>query len=83
LIPQGVGKFQIQCWINQNFDVQCSADLSTWTSVTTVTNETGTLIFEDAEAGQHDCRYYRVVVPPIGSDLTPLAFRTRSSNEAD
>jgi hypothetical protein len=61
LIPQGVGKFQIRCWLNQSFDVQCSADLASWTTVTTVTNETGTLIFEDAESDQHDCRYYRVV----------------------
>jgi len=63
LVPQGVGKFQIQCWINQSFDVQCSTNLSTWAKAATVTNTTGTLIFEDAEADQNDCRYYRVVVP--------------------
>jgi hypothetical protein len=63
LIPQGVGKFQIQCWIGQSFEVQCSADLSTWTTAATVTNTTGTLICEDVEADQHDCRYYRVVGP--------------------
>jgi hypothetical protein len=28
LIPQGVGAFQIQCWINQSFDVQASTDLA-------------------------------------------------------
>jgi hypothetical protein len=61
LIPQGVGKFQIQCWIGQSFGVQCSADLSTWTTVAIVTNTTGTLIFEDVEADEHVCRYYRVV----------------------
>jgi formylglycine-generating enzyme required for sulfatase activity len=61
LIPQGIGKFQIQCWINQSFDVQGSTDLVTWTPVTTVTNTTGTLVFEDAETDRHDCRYYRVV----------------------
>jgi formylglycine-generating enzyme required for sulfatase activity len=60
LIPQGVGKFQIQCWVNQSFEVQCSSDLTTWTPVATVTNLTGTFIFEDVEADQHDCRYYRV-----------------------
>ena len=63
LIPQGVGKFQIQCWVNQSFDVQCSIDLSTWATAASVTNTTGALAFEDAEADQHDCRYYRVVVP--------------------
>jgi hypothetical protein len=61
LVPQAAGTFQIQCWINQSFEVQCSSDLTTWTPVTTVTNETGTLIFADVEADQHDCRYYRVV----------------------
>jgi enediyne biosynthesis protein E4 len=61
LIPQSAGSFQIQCWVNQSFDVQCSSDLATWTPVTTVTNETGTLVFEDLEADQHECRYYRVV----------------------
>ena len=63
LIPQGAGKFQIQCWIGQSFEVQCSADLSTWTTAAIVTNTTGTLIFEDVEADQQDCRYYRVVGP--------------------
>jgi hypothetical protein len=29
--------------------------------VNSVTNLTGTLVFEDVEAGQHDSRYYRVV----------------------
>jgi formylglycine-generating enzyme required for sulfatase activity len=61
LVPQSAGKFQIQCWINQSFEIQCSSDLTTWSPVTTVTNETGTLIFEDVEADQHECRYYRVV----------------------
>jgi hypothetical protein len=63
LVPQGVGKFQIRCWVNQTFDVQCSTDLTTWTTAATVTNETGTLIFEDAESDQHHCRHYRVTVP--------------------
>jgi hypothetical protein len=61
LIPQAAGKFQIQCWINQSFEVQCSSDLTTWAPVATVTNLTGTLIFEDVEADQHECRYYRVI----------------------
>jgi hypothetical protein len=60
LVPQGIGAFKIQCWINQVFDVQASTDLATWSDVATVTNTTGTLVFEDAEAGQHASRYYRV-----------------------
>jgi hypothetical protein len=61
LIPQGAGAFQIQCWINQSFDVQASTDLAAWSTVATATNLTGTLVFQDVEAGQHDSRYYRVV----------------------
>ena len=60
LVPQSKGGFQIQCWIGQSFEVQASTDLIQWTPVATVTNETGTLVFEDVDADQHDCRYYRV-----------------------
>jgi hypothetical protein len=61
LVPQGVGAFQIKCWVNQSFEVQSSGDLVTWTPVATVTNTTGTLLFEDAEVAQHENRYYRAV----------------------
>lgn len=60
LIPQGAGAFKIQCWTNQVFDIQASTDLTAWSTTATVTNTTGTLVFEDAEAGQHASRYYRV-----------------------
>ena len=39
LVPQSAGKFQIQCWVNQSFEVQCSSDLTTWAPVATVTND--------------------------------------------
>jgi hypothetical protein len=61
LIPQGVGAFQIQCWINQSFEVEASTDLTGWSNVATVTNLTGTLVFEDAEADEYASRYYRVL----------------------
>jgi hypothetical protein len=64
LIPQGAGSFQIRCWINQSFEVQASMDLVEWSAVETVTNLTGMLVFEDAEAHQHTSRYYRVVTRP-------------------
>jgi hypothetical protein len=64
LIPQGVGAFQIQCWINQSFEVQASTDLTEWTTLETVTHsEAGTLPFVDAQADQHQSRYYRVMAP--------------------
>jgi hypothetical protein len=61
LIPQGAGEFQIQSWINQAFDVEASTDLTGWSNVATVTNLTGTLVFEDAEADEYASRYYRVL----------------------
>jgi len=61
LIAQSPGGFRIQCWVNQSFDVQASTDLADWVVVDTVTNETGTLVFSDADGDQHTCRYYRVV----------------------
>jgi hypothetical protein len=61
LVPESAGRFQIQCWINQSFEVEASTDLASWSTVATATNTAGTLVFEDAEAGQHESRYYRVV----------------------
>jgi hypothetical protein len=62
LVPQGVGAFQIQCWINQVFDVQASPDLAHWSTAATVTNTTGTLIFQDTEGEpQTAACFYRVV----------------------
>jgi hypothetical protein len=60
LMPQGAGTFQIQCWIDQAFNVEASTDLAGWSNVATVTNLTGTLVFEDAEADEYASRYYRV-----------------------
>jgi len=61
LTPQAAGGFRIQCWIDQSFDVEASTDLENWTFVDAVTNEAGTLEFQDPEPAQHTCRYYRVV----------------------
>ena len=61
LRPLASNGFQIQCWLNQSFDIQASTDLAAWTHVTTLTNETGTLEFHDPDTSNHDCRYYRVM----------------------
>ena len=61
LTSQGAGGFQIQCWINQSFDVEASEDLQSWSVVDTLTNETGELVFHDTEPLEEICRYYRVV----------------------
>ena len=61
LIPNTAGGFEIRSWINQSFDVEASTNLTTWTMTATVTNLTGTLIYQDENMGLHDCQYYRVV----------------------
>jgi hypothetical protein len=60
LVPLAPCGFQIQCWLNQSFDIEASTDLTTWTHVTTLTNHTGTLEFHDPDNHDHFCRYYRV-----------------------
>jgi len=61
LRPLASNGFQIQCWINQSFDVETSTDLDTWARVTTLPSETGILEFHDSENSNDDCRYYRVL----------------------
>ena len=61
LMPLAPGGFRIQCWVNQSFDIETSTDLTAWTHLTTLTNETGTLEFHDPENSNDDCRYYRVL----------------------
>lgn len=63
LEPQGPGAFRIRCWKGQAFEVQASADLRQWSSLGTVTNETGTLEFTDPAGAAHSHRFYRAVSP--------------------
>ena len=59
LVPQGPGAFQIKCWKGMVFTIDGSSDLTTWTSLATVTNMTGTLQWTDAEAIRQSGRFYR------------------------
>lgn len=62
LLPLGVGEFQILCWKGMVFEVQKSHDLQSWQSLGMVTNETGTLIFQDPQGGTGtNCCFYRAV----------------------
>jgi hypothetical protein len=61
LRPLASNGFQIQCWINQSFDIETSTDLTAWAHVTTLTNETGTLEYHEKVKNDDDCRYYRVL----------------------
>ncbi len=61
LVPLGPDEFQIRCWKGMQFEVQESADLQTWASLGTVTNETGTLVFKDSQGEPQTACFYRVV----------------------
>ncbi len=49
LVPLGPREFQIRCWKGMQFEVEKSSNLQTWDSLGVVTNETGTLIFQDTQ----------------------------------
>lgn len=55
------GVLEILCWKGQKFEVQAAPDLSTWTPLGILTNETGTLTHTDPDTGTNPLRYYRVV----------------------
>ena len=57
------GELRIQSWKGQEFQIESSLDLKQWTPLTTVTKETGALIFTDPTAGRVSHRFYRVSVP--------------------
>jgi hypothetical protein len=62
LVPLGPREFQIRGWKGIRFEVEKSPDLQTWVSRGLVTNETGTLIFQDAPGDpQTTAWFYRVV----------------------
>jgi hypothetical protein len=62
LVPVGPREFQIRCWKGMRFEVEKSHDLQNWDSLGMVTNETGTLTFQDTQGDpQATFCYYRVV----------------------
>ena len=61
----GPGTFRGRSWKGMAFEVQASIDLHQWspvTTVTTVTNQTGTLEFTDSDAANLSQRFYRAVL---------------------
>jgi hypothetical protein len=62
LAPLGLREFQIRCWKGMRFEVEKSHNLQNWDSLGVVTNETGTLVFEDAQGDPLTAGcFYRVV----------------------
>jgi hypothetical protein len=62
LMPLGPREFQIRCWKGMRYEVEKSHDLQTWESLGTVTNLTGTLVFQDTQSPPETaCCFYRAV----------------------
>jgi hypothetical protein len=62
LLPLGCREFQIRCWKGMRFEVEKSHNLQTWDSLGTVTNLTGTLVFQDTQSPSGTaCCFYRAV----------------------
>jgi len=57
----GAGQFRIRSWKGMAFSVEASPDLSNWSPLGTVTNETGTLTFSDPAPATVPQKYYRVM----------------------
>jgi hypothetical protein len=55
------GVLKVRCWKGQEFSIESSTDLRQWQTLSTLTNLTGTLEFDDAEAVHHVMRFYRAV----------------------
>jgi hypothetical protein len=58
----GAGVLRIQSWKGMAFETQVSTDLKQWSSLTTVTNLTGTLEFMDPNAANQVWRFYRTML---------------------
>ena len=58
----GPGAFRVQSRKGMAFEVQAPIDLKQWSSVTIVTNLTGTLEFTDPAAANLMRRFYRAVL---------------------
>jgi hypothetical protein len=62
LVPLGFREFQIRCWKGMRFEVEKSHNLQTWDSLGTVSNLTGTLVFQDTQSPPETvCCFYRAV----------------------
>ena len=60
LTPTAPGRFAVQSWKGQSFQVQCSTNLNNWMAVVTITKRTGTIEFNDVTAPQHAACFYRL-----------------------
>jgi hypothetical protein len=62
LVPLGPRESQIRCWKGMKFEVEKSHNLEAWDSLGVVTNEAGTLTFQDTHGDPGtSCCFYRVV----------------------
>jgi hypothetical protein len=58
-----VFQFSFQSQPGRNYVVEASTNLSSWLPIWTNTGSGASLLFEDAQAGQHPWRFYRLLTP--------------------
>jgi hypothetical protein len=57
----GLVELKVKSWKGFAYDIEASSDLKSWTRLTTLTNETGTLSFADPQVDSAPQRFYRAV----------------------
>jgi hypothetical protein len=57
----GLVELKVNSWKGFVHDIEASSDLKSWTRLTTLTNETGSLSFGDGAASSAPQRFYRAV----------------------
>ena len=63
VFADGRVRLEIAGEAGERFIIQCSSNLKDWVTLgTRTTNAEGVLTFEDADAGPHRTRFYRVVL---------------------
>lgn len=62
-MTDGVPQFELKAWPGMQFDIQASADLAAWSSISavTITNVNGLIQITDTNAPASDWRFYRAV----------------------
>lgn len=63
-ITDGTVELKVNSWIGLVYQIEASSDLEDWEHVTTLTNLTGVLTFEDPELKSSSHRYYRLGSQP-------------------
>jgi len=73
-------QFTIRSAPGQVLRVEATTNLVAWTSLATVTNVTGTYLFNDTNSLSFVARFYRVVIPGVGPTILTLKGASLGTN---